>query len=107
MLSRTFSGCPWRSATATTNASGTARRSRRVAVGLRTTAGAGMALPHASSKMAFDLGISLELITAFVKEVGVKYSLLTTLIYTAQTGTILIFLFIFFPFWKWRKFVKP
>lgn len=36
---------------------------------------------------AFNLGISLELITTFMKEVGVKYSLLTTLIYTAQTGS--------------------
>ena len=36
---------------------------------------------------AFDLGISLELVTTFMKEVGVKYSLLTMLIYTAQTGS--------------------
>ena len=31
--SRAFSGCPWRSATATTNASGMARSSRRVGLG--------------------------------------------------------------------------
>lgn len=59
---------------------------------------------------AVNLGISLELMTTFVKEVGVKYSLLTTLIYTAQTGSksrlYSYSYFFFFPFWKWRTFVK-
>lgn len=110
--SRAFSNCPWRSATATTDASGMAKSSRREEggcwVGDNCWCWHGPAAwpsPNGFCKQqdmsgAFDLGFSLESITTFMKEVGVKYSLLTTLIYTAQTGSksrLYSYSFLFFP----------
>lgn len=46
LLLTAFSDGPWGSTTETTNARGMAGRSRRVAVGLGTAAGAGMDLPR-------------------------------------------------------------
>lgn len=95
---RAFSGPSWRSATATTNASGLARSSRRVAAGLGTDScwcwhGPATRLsPSGFCQQqdvngAFDLGISLEFITTFLKKAEIQHSLLTTLVYTAQTGS--------------------